>query len=1502
MMSFSLAGVGNHQLCEDRMTLVVDLQITSEDGAYSTLLTEVRVVDDIANDLHVPDWNKYLRNYKYLNHLKIPKPTNEGQIDILIGTDHPQLLVQQAVIEGGPKDPLAIRSRLGWTIAGKIHKREGNVLLGLDKTAKYSNPFAYHSTFNKKDNSNFLEQVKLGHKRRRYSPRPKSPKSNPDSGMKSDEVKIEKVMHDSSVSDADRDVLRNLTAQIKRYWDVDDFREDTSTKEEEDAFDILRSSYHINDEGKATVSCLWKKNQPNIKNNYFYGVARLNGLVDKMSTDLFLEIDNIFMAYVKDGTARVVEDTDPHVGDKWYWPHFSVIKRERETTPLRQVFDGKIGIINGKGINETCFMAGPTLLNDLSQVLMRFRRYDVAVIGDISKMFPNIRMLEKDRAYHRFLWKDKSKDKILILEFASHLFGNAGSPTCAIFCAMENARRHQKEFPRAAETVFHSTIIDDNADSVHSEEEAIKLVADLVTLYGKISLKIRKWASNRPAVVNSVPETERTKYMVDFQQEFEPDSLNDVSATSGKEPCNMKILGLVWLCKEDSFAFKVRKPGNREVCTKHSILSDSLKLYDPLGFLNPTTLEPRDILKEAWGEGLGWKDPVTSEMHKRWIKWCEDLVFLEKIRVPRVLIPGAKADIKKVELHAFADASKVAYAACVYTRVVNSKGVFTNLVMSRNRITPKNNKKTIPKLELLSIELASKIVLHCAKALQIPVSQITIWSDSKTAIQWLNMDSRTLQILVHNLSEKIQARLPVSQIRWVPGLKNPADVATRIKTAEELVASEIWFKGPKFLLEPELEWPKLDGLNQSSEEIAATMGEVKKEFKSQITLHAISVKPTVCVSQENKLSGSFFSSYSKNLRVAAYCWDWMRKVKSRIQLRKKGVEPKVLTLVKHKDIDFQTIYPSLESMKQAEIRLVYAHQQRCYPEAIMALEKRNSVPLSNKLSKLGPELCLEDITNLNGDSCDIKLLRLAGRLKLATHLSYNMRKPIVLHPSDPFAKLVIAHYHGTVLKHTGGIKCLMCELNRMYWIAGSMRSIKALITNCVKCRKLNARPTRQQMAPLPEFRIPSLGNRLVPFETTALDCAGPWEVKIARRVIRPKRYMLIFRCTLYGAIHIEMLTAMDTNCFLMALERFCAIRCKPRKIICDNGTNFVGADKVLKELWSEIDPIELQRCQPTIEFSFTPPLSPHFNGLIERMVQSAKKILKAILPENPYEETLQTCFAQTAAYLNNRPIGYSVSSSNDLEALTPNHFLGGGIHFEFCPISFTSGGNLAIRFRKLQQFLDEFWKRLCLEIAPYLRKYQKWLTKRTNLEKDDICVLLEPSERNKFPLCRVLETKLNEDGLVRSVLVRLKDNKAGFGTTQKWRGIQQLYVVLPATVPLMDDVSEDVMDDSLKVDVVKSVDVNSPELDVLKPIVHGSQSVLWQDPVPKMVQKIKKLAKPILNRKEIEKKNTNSDLNLLPAQDVLVKTGNIEEWQGRLRQRKRINYCYFSFSALGLNQ
>ncbi|GFY12001.1 DUF1758 domain-containing protein [Trichonephila clavipes] len=82
----------------------------------------------------------------------------------------------------------------------------------------------------------------------------------------------------------------------------------------------------------------------------------------------------------------------------------------------------------------------------------------------------------------------------------------------------------------------------------------------------------------------------------------------------------MKILGIIWNSKEDTFRIN-RSPPNEVRPTKRQLLSTIAKIYDPLGFLSPTTIQLKILMQDIWKENISWDDPVTDCISESWTQF-----------------------------------------------------------------------------------------------------------------------------------------------------------------------------------------------------------------------------------------------------------------------------------------------------------------------------------------------------------------------------------------------------------------------------------------------------------------------------------------------------------------------------------------------------------------------------------------------------------------------------------------------------------------------------------------------------------------------------------------------------------------------------------------------------------------------------------------------------------------------------------------------------------------
>ena len=215
---------------------------------------------------------------------------------------------------------------------------------------------------------------------------------------------------------------------------------------------------------------------------------------------------------------------------------------------------------------------------------------------------------------------------------------------------------------------------------------------------------------------------------------------------------------------------------------------------------------------------------------------------------------------------------------------------------------------------------------------------------------------------------------------------------------------------------------------------------------------------------------------------------------------------------------------------------------------------------------------------------------------------------------------------------------ILNEVRKKYWLIGASTVIQSVIKNCIVCRKRQEKPSEQVMADLPLDRITACEP---PFSKIGIDAFGPFMVSIRRSM--EKRYGLIFTCLTSRATHPEIMFSLTTDSFLHALTRFIARRGRPQLIRCDNGTNFVSAEKELKKSIDQWNTkyLEESLLQKNISWKFNPPGASHHGGVWERQIRTIRKVLGALTNEQIIrfsDESLATLFCEIEYILNNRPL------------------------------------------------------------------------------------------------------------------------------------------------------------------------------------------------------------------------------------------------------------------------
>lgn len=1022
------------------------------------------------------------------------------------------------------------------------------------------------------------------------------------------------------------------------------------------------------------------------------------------------------------------EQLDRNDGRVWFIPHHGVYHPKK--IKLRVVFDCTASY-QGVSLNNQ-LLQGPDLTNTLIGVLTRFRTEAIGMMADIESMFYQVRVPEADADLLRFLWWPEGDltSEPAQYRMCVHLFGATSSPSCASYALRQTAEDgREKVSHEAVETILNNFYVDDCLRSASSDKEAVALAKDLRSLCLSGGFRLTKWTSNSRALLTSIPEEDRAAV------------IKDLDLNKDQLPVE-RALGVQWCTNSDTFKLKIdvqEKPS-----TRRGILSVIGSTYDPVGFLAPFILPAKLILRELCKEKRAWDEEVSPEQAKRWKRWLEDLQNLSSFSVSRSIKPAGFGGIKSAQLHHFSDASNSGYGTVSYILLTNEKDQkCISFLMGKSRVAPLKQ-VTIPRMELTAAVIAVKMEKMLQQELQLQLDDSVFWTDSVTVLKYIENDAARYKTFVANRVSLIQEATNSSQWKYVNTADNPADHASRGLNAAGVLHSKNWIQGPEFLLRPQCEWP---GRPVDANNIAEEDTEVK-------------TAATVCLLQIDEKAdtmiqfASHFSSWYRLKKATA----WLLRLKEiLLNLRQKrrelqqeigqcasssaSAQPSVEEKIQKYKQSFKGQSLSSLEMDQAELALIHLSQNQKYAEEIKALRGgKGSVRKDSQICKLDPFL-------------DDGVIRVGGRLSKSA-MPLEAKHPAVLHKDDWIAKLIVRHIH----EETGhsGRSYILAKLRQRYWIPRASSAIQKVISECRICRRLRAKAGEQKMANLPEERL--LPDK-PPFTNTGVDYFGPFEVSRGRRKV--KRYGVLFTCMAIRAVHLEVAHSLDTSSCINAIRRFLSRRGQVSVLRSDNGTNFIGAERELREALKALDQSKIQDAmlQKGITWMFNTPAASHHGGVWERQIRTVRKVLSSLLKQQTLdEEGLQTLLCEVESIINDRPITTASNDPNDLEALTPNHLLLMKTQPNIPPGVFSKEDIYTRRrWRQTQYMADLFWHRWIQEYLPLLQVRQKWTTVRRNFNLGDVVLIIDSSApRNSWLMGRIIKMMPDSEGTVRSVYVKTK--------------------------------------------------------------------------------------------------------------------------------------------------
>ncbi|XP_073950871.1 uncharacterized protein [Choristoneura fumiferana] len=713
----------------------------------------------------MPSETLRMENWEHLKELQLADPTynQPGHIDILLGVEVYNEVIQPGLVKGDSGSPIALKTHLGWILSGKVRVSEG---------AKRLQP-----------------HVSL-------------------------HLNVE------------------LNTMLRKFWELEtgEIETDKLTAEEKRAEELYEKTTTRDRDGRYIVGLTLRNDPPVLpQNSREIALGRWKSTENRLMRrpELMKEYNRVLEEYVTLNHMEKIETQDDNETknvQSVYLTHHAVIKEERETSKLRVVFNASCKGTNGVSLNDE-LLIGPPILEELRTVILRWRIHKIAFIADVEKMYRQIKVKKEHTDYQRIMWRSDPNKPIEEYRLLTVTFGTSCAPYLAIKTLRQTAIDEGSSYPKAKQVILRDFYMDDLLTGTHTDTEAIEMREHITKILSAGGFKLQKWCSNSEKFMKEISKNQKVN------ETHTIDILN-------KE--KVKTLGVTWSIKDDHLSLPKQnmiaeeRPMNM---TKRHVLSEIASLFDPMGWIAPSIVLAKIFMQKLWSSGVDWDQSIPEELQQEWLQYKRELPALQDISLNRWI--NTKQNESHLELHGFADASASAYAAVIYSRVIQKDGeVNVSLLTAKTKVAPLKP-VSLPRLELCAATLLSKHLKQVAEILQVEPKNIFAWSDSQVTLAWIHGDPMRWKPFVKNRVLDIIEKFDSGHWFYVNTKSNPADPASRGIMPEKLKDLEIWWQGPDLLKEKKVKLEKgkpLDTSLEKRKEIITAVITQEHENKENLTL------------------------------------------------------------------------------------------------------------------------------------------------------------------------------------------------------------------------------------------------------------------------------------------------------------------------------------------------------------------------------------------------------------------------------------------------------------------------------------------------------------------------------------------------------------------------------------------------------------------------------------------------------------------------------------------
>ena len=575
-------------------------------------------------------------------------------------------------------------------------------------------------------------------------------------------MSLEKVEDDNLWKTAEAE-----TAGIKNDCDCN------KKSDEEILFDsCMKDAWSFDKNGRFEVKLPWKMDPINLPNNRNAIQNRSSALEKRLSKDS--NISQLFEEQVKEMIAvGVLRKTDANYPRR-YIPLLAVVNLKRESTKVRVCLDSKTQF-SGISLNDT-LLKGKYVMSDILQIVTRFRSGKYTLIGDISKMFWQIKINEHDQKYHGVIFKGET------YVFTRVCFGNKPSPPIAELSMIKVAEHGKTSHPNASQALLFNRYMDDILDPKNNEKKLKDTRDEIDELIGEFGFNIKEWRSN--------------------------------NANLGSNVKSKKILGIQYNIQNDNLIVDI-EPMNKCQVTKRKILSRIAEIWDPLGITAGVLMSGKLLLQSITRLNFSWDQIIDSdEILSEWRRWNAELDNCKDLLISLSILPFEEFAMEnlKGEIIGYCDGSNVGYGSVNYLRWKNDDEsiIDVKFLCAKAKVAPITG-NTIPRNELCGALTLARLTWSVSEALKktdefkdIFVMDAKLHTGSTTVLCWVNSTAVKYKPYVKNKVVEIQNLTPSMNWRYLPSKKNKAaDLLSKGCTRKEL---DIIVNGPDIIRKPNCKW------------------------------------------------------------------------------------------------------------------------------------------------------------------------------------------------------------------------------------------------------------------------------------------------------------------------------------------------------------------------------------------------------------------------------------------------------------------------------------------------------------------------------------------------------------------------------------------------------------------------------------------------------------------------------------------------------------------------